>query len=441
MRIFRKIISRRKTIILSLFSGILLSSMFFIFGYYEVNKAEQSAQLEATKRFAVFDNQLNDLLYNNIYALRGFVAYIHTHDELTDENIYAFLDELLKSHSNMVNNVGILKDTTIVWNYPYEANKSSIGVDLAKNEKQKGQILAVKESLKPLFQGPIDLVQGGRGFSIRSPILNPDGSYWGQASIILKADIFIQTIQEYEKNLGIQTILLNGDEVVYGDSALLNESVYWFELDDEIFVWSVGMKVIEDQTYTKVRIYFMFILGAVIFITITSAMYMFVRANDLIKHEALHDHLTGLRNRNSLDETMAQVFAASNRNHYKVGVLLLDLNKFKAINDTYGHAVGDIVLKDAAKKLKHHARSDEMIFRVGGDEFLLVVPVVEDFTVLMAIRERLRANLSYILDVDGYKIQITCSIGCAIYKDDGDTFDDLFKAADQRMYKDKNSVL
>lgn len=441
MRIFRKIISRRKTIILSLFSGILLSYMFFIFGYYEVNKADQSAQLEATKRFAVFDNQLNDLLYNNIYALRGFVAYIHTHDELTDDTIYAFLDELLSSHSEMINNVGILKDTTIVWNYPYEQNIASIGIDLAQNERQKNHVLAVKASLKPLFQGPIDLIQGGRGFTIRYPILNPDGSYWGQASIILKADVFVDTIKQFEEDLGIQTILLNGEEIVYGDAGLKEEELYWFELEDDIFVWSVGMKVTEDQTYAKVRIYFMFILGAVVFITITSAMYMFVRANDLIKHEALHDHLTGLRNRNSLDETMTQIFAAANRNHHKVGVLLLDLNKFKAINDTYGHAVGDIVLKDAAKKLKQHARSDEMIFRVGGDEFLLVVPVVEDFTVLTAIKERLRSSLSYVLDVDGYKLQITCSIGCAIYKDDGDTFDDLFKAADHRMYQDKNSVL
>ncbi len=441
MRIFRKIISRRKTIILSLFSGILLSSMFFIFGYYEVNKADQNTQLEATKRFAVFDNQLNDLLYNNIYALRGFVAYIHTHDELTDDNIYAFLDELLKSDSEMINNVGILKDTTIVWNYPYEQNKTSIGIDIAQNQRQKNHVLAVKKTLKPLFQGPIDLIQGGRGFSIRYPILNPDGTYWGQAAIILKADVFVNTIKQFEEGLGIQTIVLNGKEIVYGDAELLDEKLYWFELDDDIFVWSVGMKVVGDQTYAEVRILFMFILGTMVFITITSAMYMFVRANDLIKHEALHDHLTGLRNRNSLDETMTQVFSSANRNHYKVGVLLLDLNKFKAINDTYGHAVGDIVLKDAAKKLKQHARSDEMIFRVGGDEFLLVVPIVENFNVLTAIKERLRSNLSYVLDVDGYKIQITCSIGCAIYKEDGDTFDDLFKAADYRMYQDKNSVI
>ena len=210
MSIFRKIISRRKTIILSLFSGILLSSMFFIFGYYEVNKADQNTQLEATKRFAVFDNQLNDLLYNNIYALRGFVAYIHTHDELTDDNIYAFLDELLKSDSEMINNVGILKDTTIVWNYPYEQNKTSIGIDIAQNQRQKNHVLAVKKTLKPLFQGPIDLIQGGRGFSIRYPILNPDGTYWGQAAIILKADVFVNTIKQFEEGLGIQTIVLNG---------------------------------------------------------------------------------------------------------------------------------------------------------------------------------------------------------------------------------------
>ena len=368
MRIIKKFMSRKKTIILSIITGILMSSIFFIFGYYEVDKADQSIQLEATKRFSVFDNQLNDLLYNNIFSLRGFVAYIHTHDALTDENVYSFLEELLKGHSEIVNNIGILRDTTIIWNYPYEENKQSIGVDLAQNEKQKNQVLTVKQNLKPLFVGPVDLVQGGTGFIIRYPILDPDGSYWGQASIILKADVFMETIGKYDEELGIETILLNGSEVVYGDANLLNEKIYWFELEDDIFVWSVGLKLVDGGNYNNLRIYIMFILGFIVLITITSATYMFIRANDLIRHEALHDHLTGLRNRNSLDETMAQVFAASNRNHYKVGVLLLDLNKFKAINDTYGHAVGDIVLKDAAKKLKQHARSDEMIFRVGGDE-------------------------------------------------------------------------
>ena len=81
-----------------------------------------------------------------------------------------------------------------------------------------------------------------------------------------------------------------------------------------------------------------------------------LKSNDIIKHESMHDQLTGLRNRNSLDETMQQLFAAAKRNDHKVGVLLLDLNKFKEINDTFGHTVGDSVLRETALRLNEAAK-------------------------------------------------------------------------------------
>lgn len=431
----------RKAFVLSITIGILLIFIFFLFGLYEANRIERDNRIQATEHFAIFDNKLNKLIYNNMSLLRGFVAYFQTNRELTDAYAYGYLDNLLKDQMDLINNIGILKDTTIIWNYPYEPNKFSIGVDLAKNEMQKGVVLEVKENLTTIFQGPVNLVQGGVGFIIRFPITEADGTYWGQVSIVMKGDAFVNAIKSFEDELDLESIILSNHNIVYGDGELLDEELYWFEFEDDLFVWEVGIRLTEQTINVYYRLIFLVIIGIFAVVVVTTATFLSIRANDIIKHEAAHDHLTGLKNRNSLDETMIQVFAAAERNHHKVGVLLLDLNKFKEINDTFGHAAGDAVLKDVALRMKLAARSDEMIFRVGGDEFLLVVPVVKDSQVLETIKERLRTELTYHLNYNGYPISVTASIGSSAYKDDGDTFDLLFQTADKHMYMEKNKVI
>lgn len=185
----------------------------------------------------------------------------------------------------------------------------------------------------------------------------------------------------------------------------------------------------------------LFIVSFIVLLVFSATAFLVVRANEVIKHESIHDHLTGLRNRNSLDETMQQVFAAADRNSHKVGILLIDLNKFKEINDTHGHAAGDEVLKVTAQRLKIAARSSEMIFRVGGDEFLVVVPVIENGDNLQKVIDRLRKHLTFKLEVGGYQITVTASIGSSIYTNDGCDFDTLFQIADKHMYAEKNKSI
>jgi len=440
MRQLSNVLSHRKAVGIALTIGVLLGVMFFSLAFYENNRINQQETIKATEHFVVLDNKLNTLVYTNIHLLQGFMAYIQTNDELYDENIYRFLDVLLSSQYEMINNVGILKDTTIIWNYPYEANKASIGVDLATVEAQKEVILKVKNERITLFQGPIDMVQGGKGFIIRHPVVNTDGTYWGQVSIVLKHDEFLAEIAKYEEELNIKAVILSEGNVIYGDESQLDKDLYWFTFDDEAFVWDVGIELLDHNGDVLYRTLLFGFLGTIALLAISIASYVSVRANEKVKHESVHDHLTGLRNRYTLEETMDQVFAAANRNGHKVGILLIDLNHFKEINDTHGHATGDEVLKEVALRLQKASRSDEILFRVGGDEFMLVVPVVNGFGVLHAIKNRIQEHLTFILDVHGYQIMVSASIGCAMYKDDGDNFDILYQVADRRMYDEKHSL-
>ena len=431
---------KRKAIIFALIIGLLLSAVFFVFAFYEVNRINQEEKIEATERFAVFDNHLNTLIYTNINLLKGFVAYILTNENIEDENAYKFLEALLKDQMDYINNVGILYDTMIVWNYPREENLASLGVDLAKNESQGKYVLAVKENRQAIFQGPVDLVQGGRGFIVRYPIIKEDDSYWGQVSIVLKKDAFIQAIQTFESELDIESVILSEESIVHGNKDLIKENLHWFAFDDNVFVWEVGIKLTDISANSNVRPILLFFLAGAVFFAVTGAVYISIRANEVIKHESLHDQLTGLRNRNSLDETMVQVFAAADRNAHSVGIMLMDLNKFKQINDTYGHAVGDEVLKETAARLKQVARSDEMLFRIGGDEFLLIIPVVKDYSVMDIIKNRIKESLTYRLNAHGNAILVTASIGYSLYKGDGTDFDTLFQISDHRMYAEKHKL-
>ena len=441
MKKIKQLLKHKKAILIAVITGTLFSGLFYTFAWYEMARQEQAREIQATELFSIYDNELNTLVNSNIYLMRGFIAYTQTNDSLVDANIYRFMDSLLNSQMDLIHNVGILKDTTIMWNYPYEDNLDAIGIDLAKNEAQMAEVTIVKETLKPIFQGPVDLIQGGTGFILRYPILDDDNRYWGQASIVLKAEAFIDAIKSFEDDLGIKSIITSNEDVIHGAELQDESGIYWFNLNDNLFVWRVGIKIDDIYSNNLLKFIVLFIVSIVVLLIFSTSAFLVVRANEVIKHESIHDHLTGLRNRNSLDETMQQVLAAADRNGHKVGIMLIDLNKFKEINDTHGHATGDEVLRQTAHRLKEAARMDEMIFRVGGDEFLVVVPVIEKEAIIQKVIDRLREHLTFKLDVDGYKITITASIGSALYHDDGADFDTLFQIADKRMYAEKNRVL
>jgi diguanylate cyclase (GGDEF)-like protein len=437
----KKLLRHKKAILIAIITGTLFSAIFYAFAWYEMARQSQDRAIKATELFAIYDNELNSLVYSNIYLVRGLIAYSQTNENLEDENIYRYMDHLLKNQMHIINNVGILKDTTIIWNYPYEDNKSTIGVDLSKNDAQKAYVNIVKSTLRPLFQGPVDLIQGGTGYILRYPILDINNRYWGQASIILKADVFINSLKSFEDQLGVKSIITSSDRVIHGIDIQEAEDVYWFDLNDDLFTWRIGIKLNESFGNDYLKMIALFIVSFIVLLIFSASAFLVVRANEVIKHESIHDHLTGLKNRNTLDETMQQVFAAADRNDHMVGILLIDLNKFKEINDTHGHAAGDEVLKETAQRLKLAARSSEMIFRVGGDEFLVVVPVIESEDNLQKVIDRLRSHLTFKLEVAGYQITITASIGRSIYSNDGCDFDTLFKIADKHMYEEKNKSI
>ncbi|ALL68939.1 diguanylate cyclase/phosphodiesterase with PAS/PAC sensor [Paraburkholderia caribensis MBA4] len=158
-----------------------------------------------------------------------------------------------------------------------------------------------------------------------------------------------------------------------------------------------------------------------------------------LKYLATHDPLTGLPNRMLLEERLKQAISRAKRHSKCVALMMLDLDGFKEINDTHGHALGDEVLKTVAERLTRAVRESDTVARLGGDEFMLVLEDIWDTSNAIPIAKLLVERIGAPISIDGCDVHVTPSIGIGIYPEHGTESDRLCKCADQAMYEAKNA--
>jgi len=154
---------------------------------------------------------------------------------------------------------------------------------------------------------------------------------------------------------------------------------------------------------------------------------------------AHYDALTGLANRALLYDELRRTIARCKRSGESFAVLMIDLDGFKPINDTYGHAVGDRLLETIAPRLRECVRMSDLVARLGGDEFVVVVESVVDAQQALAIGAKIIAVLSRPLWIDEHQVQVGASVGVARWPEDGDDSERLLQSADQAMYRAKQA--
>lgn len=154
---------------------------------------------------------------------------------------------------------------------------------------------------------------------------------------------------------------------------------------------------------------------------------------------AFHDELTGLPNRRLLKDHFDQAVAHAIRQHDQVLLLFLDLDKFKGINDRFGHLTADRLLKQVALRLTSCIRSSDTACRYGGDEFVLLLPDISGRQQAIAARNKVAAQLAVPYVIDHVPIYLTASIGTSIYPVDGHEYDELLRVADSNMYRRKSA--
>ena len=164
-----------------------------------------------------------------------------------------------------------------------------------------------------------------------------------------------------------------------------------------------------------------------------------VKVEAMMRDMAHYDAITGLPNRNLLHDRLGQVLLQTQRNREQMAVMFLDLDRFKNINDTLGHAVGDELLRHVAQRLSMTLRASDTLARLGGDEFVVVLPRLNNRLQAQTVAEKLIEALQAPIVVDGHALHISTSIGICLCPDDGTDMAILLRNADTAMYQAKSS--
>ncbi|HLM79309.1 MAG TPA: EAL domain-containing protein [Terriglobales bacterium] len=178
-----------------------------------------------------------------------------------------------------------------------------------------------------------------------------------------------------------------------------------------------------------------------------SVLYYVGAAENITEHKCLeervqflayYDALTGLPNRTLLQDRLTKALASARRQKDKLAILFLDLDRFKDINDSLGHSVGDLLLQEVAERLKRWAREQDTVARIGGDEFLIVLTRIKDIADAAVAAERLMDKMTAEFVVEGHPLTVNCSLGISIFPEHGADGEALIKNADAAMYSAKD---
>ena len=161
------------------------------------------------------------------------------------------------------------------------------------------------------------------------------------------------------------------------------------------------------------------------------------RFEEHLTYLAQYDHLTGLVNRTLFRDRLVQAMARNKRMQQMIGLMLLDLDRFKLVNDTFGHDMGDELLKAVSERLKTCVREVDTVARMGGDEFTIILEGVSSEQNVLVVAKRITESIATPFELKGHCISIGISIGITIYPQDDHPVDELLKHADTAMYRAK----
>lgn len=435
--------------ICSLIGGSLLTS--HVAGLVEDIIAAQHQQKALTK-LSEARTRLEGQVGSAISLGKGLRGYV-IQDELTQDEFSKFGSELIDDVP-FIRSLGLAPDNIVKFIYPYSGNAAIIGLDYRLIPKQWPSIEKAMESRSSVLSGPVEMVQGGRHLMVRVPVFPPaypkqpiaERSYWGVATLVLDEGELFAAAGLSEVSDGYRFAIISSEQSdsgptpIFGDGELVHSDAVSLPLvlpgdkKWEILSYPVAGWLIDSKEVWMTRI-----LGMVVTLIISTMAFLLIQEVAKVRTMALHDPLTGLANRRLLEDRMQQLVAMADRNGSGFEIFYLDLDAFKPINDSYGHAVGDKVLMEVGYRLQFQTRQTDTVARVGGDEFIVLTPGAMKEEERKGFLNRLADQIAQDFTLPGASIGLSASIGFASYPKEAGTIEDLLRIADARMYNQKSN--
>ena len=361
-----------------------------------------------------------------------------------DGNINKFYDVAANMMDDSIQSIQIAPNGVVNEIYPEDVNESG-KIDLI-NDSDRGEISRyARDNDTVIMQGPFELKQGGYGIAVRNPVYlkdeNGKKSFWGFTIVILKVpEIFsnsVEALSNFGYKYSLQKCASPWDDMyewVYGSKKELNDPVI-YDFDVHGNKWRLEI-LPKSGFYNNKYLIYMFIGGVIIVLLLTglTAALIFINENRKnFKRLAVTDALTGIYNRRGFDDQVEQYMRKNPQKHCVVA--MLDIDDFKLVNDMYGHAAGDSVLKKLAESMKQYFSKDAILGRNGGDEFSILMPdctVAEVKPFLKKFTEETRKFYC-----KGEERAFTISLGFAEYPVLADDRSQLMRCADMALYEVK----
>lgn len=386
---------------------------------------------------ALAERELNAVLFLS----NGFAGYLAVrHDRLDTAEIRGIQAELYRSSRN-VRNFALAQGYVIRYVYPPAGNEKALGFDYSRSAAQWPGVKRAIDDRRGTLLGPVRLVQGGMGLIYRYPVF-ADDKYWGMLSTVIDVDGFLRSTfdavanQRYEFAVAARA----GEEppeVFWGNPALFKSSestVIDADVPNGKWMFAVRQK---EAPLGKLRELSWRLIGWLVAVLGGLAVYVLLKSRVELAQLALFDTLTGLPNRRLLEDRLHQAVSRhARRPTSRCGLLFIDLDRFKAINDNFGHKAGDAVLQTVAHRIREEVRAGDTVARWGGDELVVVVEETDSDKIAQLV-VRLRQSISQPIDFESLALEVGASVGVAVFPDDATSAMKLLKIADQRMYDEK----
>jgi diguanylate cyclase (GGDEF)-like protein len=407
------------------------------------NKIATQRQLEGLSYGNLLRSSMDRELNALLFLPNGLTSYFNAyHTELNPKKINAILSDLY-IRTKHVRNIAVAIDYQITYIYPMEGNKQALGMNYQAIPEQWPQVKEAVDTGVGVLVGPLNLVQGGKGLIYRYPVYI-EGAYWGIISIVINTEPFLAAAFHGVENPNFIFAIRNLENsgapkpAFYGDNSLFNDPGALL-IESKVPSGKWQWAIVRNAEGLSSNFFFMLrILSTVFSFILGTTLYILLRERSKLKLQAMYDSLTGLANRRLLNDRMAQALLQAKRFNRHLAVMYIDLDHFKELNDTHGHAFGDLFLKVVAEKLTTCIRQADTLSRIGGDEFIIVLEeITKPESAAIVTQNIMKTFLEPVL-VGNTAVDVSLSIGVSIYYPiSGDTIEDLMRKADLALYEVK----
>jgi len=397
--------------------------------------------------------RLEGEINSTLYLTRGMISYVATHPDLTWNDFEPLATEMVTAGRH-IRNLALAPDNVIQFIYPLAGNERALGLDYRQNALQWPAVNRAISLGNTVVAGPLDLIQGGQGLIARTPIYVQDRAaypivpprYWGLASIVMDTPSLFKSAGVSARAGGL-SVAIRGKDGLGADGEVFLGNAQLFAAPDVMTqtitlpngTWQMAAQPVAgwgalDHEPRMVRG-----IGILVALAFGALVYLLLSLERRNRDLALHDHLTKLPNRRLMFDRLNQLAALSDRSKFGFTLLYIDLDGFKPINDEYGHNVGDKVLIEVGERLMAQTRKSDTVARMGGDEFVILLPGVTDQGTLDGVLSKLKAELNRPIKLTDVEFVVHASIGFARFPEDADDVERLVNLADKNMYREKST--